>query len=126
MTNYHIGYENENGIVSPALEQGSTFILNFTITNIFAQGDTVDSLIIRAQYRPTTITTESFFTFDECDITSVTPTLVTGVVRMSANITKNIEAGPGFWDCEIEDSTGFVVKPFGCGSKCLVLAQATR
>jgi hypothetical protein len=184
---YDIGYQNASGVMSPSIQQGDTFKLPFSVTNIFANGG-VDC-VIRGQLRtdydaPTAVdfVSEIIETIPDDEIgTEVvfdsgvgsgfsglvpgalvtrtlihngvslgrivanTPTTVTmlkktytelapsscvlvGILRcllsLTAVVTAGITAGKYFYDCEIEDSSGFVFKPLR--GKAMVIPEVTK
>lgn len=123
---YDIGFKNPStGLVNPAIEQGSTFVLDFTITDIFAPDPAV--LTLSACYRKSIKSADK----TEFDVTlSRTPAvppatfgLVTCKLGITAAVTKLMAPATGVWECEIADDTGFVLKPFGCANKAKVLAE---
>lgn len=122
---YEIGYINENGEINPPIEQGSTFWLEFTVTNIFTDGGATAALT--GQYRPS-------LTGAHVDmvgtILSITPELLSCRISLTAAVTEELTPGSGFWDCEltgiVNDDVSFVLKPLGAANRCLVVGEATE
>jgi hypothetical protein len=136
---YHIGYPNpDTGLINPPIEKGSTFILDFTVTDVFADDDAgatpplLPALTLRGQYRPVIegVTVTEFI----CTAVRIPATITVPIVpkhvacrlRLNPDTTKDMVAGNGFWDCELEDSTGFVMKPMGYANKAKVVKEVTR
>jgi hypothetical protein len=133
---YHIGYPNpDTGETNPPIEKGSTFILDFTVTDIFAADNPaavsplLASLTLRGQYRPTV--DGSDHTDFICTATRVAATATVAKhiacrLSLTATTTTGMIAGNGFWDCELEDSSGYVMKPLGYSNKARVVKEVTR
>lgn len=121
MTTYDIGYENpDTGQLNPPIEQGSTFRLPFTVNNIFANGGV--GCTIRGQLRTTyDATAKTDFT---AAITTTTAELLTCLASLSATTTAGMAAGTYVYDIEIEDTTGFVLKPLR--GRAIVLPEVTK
>lgn len=124
---YEIGItEDPTGEKVPPIEQGSTFWLEFTMTNIFTDGGA--SAVLTGQYRPTLAGADK--TDMVGTILAVTPELLTCRLSIAADITATMIPGKGFWDCEItgvvDDDLAFVIKPLGSGNRAIVKAEASR
>lgn len=136
---YNIGYPNETNsyIINPAIEQGSTFELDFTVTlpaaimARFCEGRVVTGALdtgtgVRAKYRT------SLSSIDTTDftgtITKTSNAILTCKVVLTSVQTAALAKGNGFWDCEIynDDVVPFVFKPLGCGNKAKVIGEATK
>lgn len=121
---YDIGYPNERkpSITNPPIEQGSTFVLDFTVTNIFTGTPT-----LTGQYRPTL--SGSAHT-DMTGTVTVATALLTCRLEIDAATTAAMTAGKGFWDCEltgtVDGDVDYVLKPFGAGNKAIVKGEATK
>jgi hypothetical protein len=135
---YDIGYYDViNRVDNPPIEQGSTFILDFTITlpaNImamFCEGRVVSGALdtgtgLRAKYR-TSLDSVSSVDFAGT-IVKTSTTLLTCSLKLTSVQTAGMVAGKGFWDCELynDDATPYVFKPFGAGNKAKVVGEATK
>lgn len=121
---YEIGYYNPDiDAINPPIEQGSTFELNFTVTNVFANAGA--GAVLRGKYRPGTVDGTPAVDFVGT-IVSTTALLLTCKLTLSATTTAAMTPGTGFWDCEIQDSAGFVLKPLGSANKAKVIAEVTK
>lgn len=105
---------------TPPIIQGSTFSLPFTMENIFANGGA--GCTIRASLRKTYDTATSYsFT---AEISTTTAETLSCLLSLSATASAAIPAGGYVYDCEIEDATGFVIKPLR--GKAIILPEVTR
>ena len=126
MTNYNIGFYNEqNGDINPPIQQGSTFELTFTCTDVFG-GTLANDLTVTAQYRP--ITAEATHTDFTCTVLSRANGLVSVKLVIPSDVTNTMTPGNGRWDCEIADNATppYVLKPLGSNNRAKVVAEVTR
>jgi hypothetical protein len=133
---YHIGYINpDTGLTNPPIAKGSTFILDFTVSDIFADDDPgavsplLPVLTLRGQYRPTvdgSEHTDFVCTATRVAATATVPKHVACRLLLTATTTAGMTAGNGFWDCELEDSSGYVMKPMEWANKAKVVKEVTR
>jgi len=128
---YNIGFAEGDGEETPPIKQGSTFVLSFTVSNIFAEGGVGTTL--RGQYRTSYGATEAV-DFD-CTVevvAAVAETADTPAVEsyldctgtLSADVTDGMAPGPGVYDFELEDVSGFVYPALG--GKAMVRPSASR
>lgn len=121
---YDIGYPNERRAsqLNPPIEQGSTFVLDFTVTNIFTGTPT-----LTGQYRPVL---DGAGHTDMVGTVIVATELLSCRLEIDATTTAAMTPGRGFWDCEltgtVDGDAAFVLKPFGAGNKAKVVAEATK
>lgn len=133
---YDIGYYVSKVGLTPAIEQGSTFLLPFTVTldattmAYFTKTGALDANI-RATYHPSGSNTG--VSFDILSIVRTSDTLLTCKVGMSSTVTAGLTPGTGHWDCEIFGKTVpsgmaavYVMKPLGSWNKAKVVGESTH
>jgi hypothetical protein len=118
---YDIGYPDpRTGKPTDPIEQGATYRLPFTVTNIFS--DAGVGCLIRGSMKLTfdAVTGVDF----NCTILTTTPDLLTGLIELDATSSAPLVPGEYVYDVEIEDASGFVQKLVK--GKALVAPEVTK
>ena len=102
---YDIGYPGDSGEVNPAIIQGATFQLPFTVTNVFAN-DGIGCTLTGKVFIGTAAGVE--FTGE---ILGVDPATLACRLLIGASVTAAMQLGTGYYTTKLTDSSGFVLEP---------------